>query len=870
MRSVIRVSTPAFAFVLSLLISLSATAQEEVEATPETSAPLTLDRFLPQDTLFTVKVSGLETLLEKAGNLGLMKLWNDPEVRDFFGAALEAAGAQVEPREWTAFPVKEVRPLLENGVTVAGLPGAEDAPGLRFAAALELGADRAAFLSEFERLSGLLAWANGLERIEETFRELKVTRLASRDGGPGLCYAPVENLLILALDRGTLIALLNRKLDAEAALSGDPRHIRCMDRSGGNHADWAFYASRSLLSLAGASSGFPVDALLGRLGLGDLEAVALTLSVQGGGGRDTLYLDCPGEKAGLLADLAPHAVSPEALTLTPSDALFFLAFTLDAPRFHEHLAGLVGDLNPAAGERYRRDLAAFRDASGIDVERDLLSALGDEATFFLSMPSSGGMSLIPDLVFSFRITDEEAWARTRERLTAFLENLSMEVVESRFSGRSLRHVKLPDASIPFSPAFTAESGRLILAGTPMTLKRYLRWRDAEKPSLIDIEAFGEVMFDVPETASALHFANMKRGVELGYGMAIPFLPGFLSREDLPLDPAKLPMTETVAGYVTDASAFLDLNGRGVTLSMRSPIGFGALAALATTAADFFVREDLLAGVMENVRGEMDRNLRSFQGQDLELNEAFQRMRGGELDQAEQRFTFWLDAHSRTHERWLWALRNRGDCRFRMEKYDEAIADYALVARLDRAGRGLACFDMARACAKKGDADGAIRHLEDAVVAGHRIFDVDDAFTALDGDARIADALDLVITVSQLRVENRTEEAADYLSSWLHENPYHDLSGWVLKNRGECLLDMKRVRDAMGDLEKAASRDPRFGAGVYYNLSCLCARANETERAMVFLKKAMDSGFDDMEMIRNDGDLDPLREDPRFKALYWRW
>jgi Flp pilus assembly protein TadD len=58
------------------------------------------------------------------------------------------------------------------------------------------------------------------------------------------------------------------------------------------------------------------------------------------------------------------------------------------------------------------------------------------------------------------------------------------------------------------------------------------------------------------------------------------------------------------------------------------------------------------------------------------------------------------------------------------------------------------------------------------------------------------------------------------------------------------------------------RDPR----VRYNLACSCALAGQSDEALDVLAKAIELGFDDLTLLRKDTDLDPLREDPRYREI----
>jgi tetratricopeptide (TPR) repeat protein len=58
------------------------------------------------------------------------------------------------------------------------------------------------------------------------------------------------------------------------------------------------------------------------------------------------------------------------------------------------------------------------------------------------------------------------------------------------------------------------------------------------------------------------------------------------------------------------------------------------------------------------------------------------------------------------------------------------------------------------------------------------------------------------------------------------------------------------------------RDPR----VRYNLACSCALLGRPDEALERLREACDLGFDDLNLLRRDRDLDAIRQDPRFQEV----
>ena len=54
--------------------------------------------------------------------------------------------------------------------------------------------------------------------------------------------------------------------------------------------------------------------------------------------------------------------------------------------------------------------------------------------------------------------------------------------------------------------------------------------------------------------------------------------------------------------------------------------------------------------------------------------------------------------------------------------------------------------------------------------------------------------------------------------------------------------------------------------VLYNLACIWSMAGETEEAIDCLEAAVRSGLKQKGWLDHDGNLDPLRENPRFQSL----
>jgi tetratricopeptide (TPR) repeat protein len=66
-------------------------------------------------------------------------------------------------------------------------------------------------------------------------------------------------------------------------------------------------------------------------------------------------------------------------------------------------------------------------------------------------------------------------------------------------------------------------------------------------------------------------------------------------------------------------------------------------------------------------------------------------------------------------------------------------------------------------------------------------------------------------------------------------------------------------------ERAMAVDPEDPM-LLYNVACTYAQLGKTEESLAALERAVEKGWGDKNWIEHDADLDPIREDPRFKAI----
>jgi tetratricopeptide (TPR) repeat protein len=83
-------------------------------------------------------------------------------------------------------------------------------------------------------------------------------------------------------------------------------------------------------------------------------------------------------------------------------------------------------------------------------------------------------------------------------------------------------------------------------------------------------------------------------------------------------------------------------------------------------------------------------------------------------------------------------------------------------------------------------------------------------------------------------------------------------GWCYKRTG-------RLEDAISVLDRAVRLEPG-DALLHYNLACYWSLAHNRRRALQHLANALDIDGNFREMVRDERDFDPIRNDPLFQSL----
>lgn len=114
----------------------------------------------------------------------------------------------------------------------------------------------------------------------------------------------------------------------------------------------------------------------------------------------------------------------------------------------------------------------------------------------------------------------------------------------------------------------------------------------------------------------------------------------------------------------------------------------------------------------------------------------------------------------------------------------------------------------------------------------------------------------------LRTLDRFAEAITPLDSASQLDP-SNVNIWL--SLGWCHKRSNRLDLAIESLEEALQVEPQ-SALVHYNLACYWSLARNNRRALQFLAQALRLDNNYRHLIDTESDFDPIRDDPRFRAL----
>ncbi|MEW6747650.1 MAG: DUF3352 domain-containing protein [Planctomycetota bacterium] len=486
--------------------------QNTVSAAPDATRPSQGALRLPAGTLVSIEVPGWAAMKEALQGSRFLELVRETEVGKFLRRPLERAREDL--RMLARKRPKLLDHLLERApgsismalMDIQPAAGEEESPLFLwvFMVGFE---DRAKNLYD-EMLAAAREEDDKGKLVTATLAGHDLFRVESEDAQAVAALFASGERLVLTLGRGAESLLLEGK---GPYLDEDSLYMLCRERC---HASasmpFAFVAvqrTRGIVEqiLAKPDEGGAKDweselvkaQVVENPKLKSIEALGYAVTSGGPELADRLLLVARGDQSGWgkLEPIGKSALSHSSLL--PRDADFFATRHFDAAdalaqyrKEAERLKDAVDEARKASGAEQGGEneeslidptslLKTFKEKTGVDLEAELVPVLGNQLSLAFSMPS--GLLAIPDGFLVVDLAEPTAFDAVLAKLVAKdAEVTEVEITQQEYQGHTITSVQLVNTQLPFLPSLVRLENRLLVALTPLALKRALAESGGEK------------------------------------------------------------------------------------------------------------------------------------------------------------------------------------------------------------------------------------------------------------------------------------------------------------------------------------------------------------------------------------------------------
>ena len=333
-----------------------------------------------------------------------------------------------------------------------------------------------------------------------------------------------------------------------------------------------------------------VGEALRAIGVDCIQSVGLGVALDGPGIRESFTIAAP-QPSGILKILA---VQPDATIKSdrwlPDNIAYYNAFNLPLSDTLNEVRRILDQLDPNASAEIAEALQGMRQAIGIDLEKDVLPALGSEIAFFAALPSQ---SLIPDLGLLLEVRDgEKLHGAIKKAVAATLGPDALSQFE--FRGETIHSVRLfsPEQSNQWNVSvqklyYATIDGFLVATVWPQVIKNLIVSREDADHRLINNQDYASQLDrlqngDPSRGQLAREYLDVKRTAGFVLDNATPiaqlFLPGVLPDADF-VDWAKIPTSRCITKHLFGLASISSYEDGVLSVSSHSPAGRMAMLAV---------------------------------------------------------------------------------------------------------------------------------------------------------------------------------------------------------------------------------------------------------------------------------------------------
>lgn len=312
------------------------------------------------------------------------------------------------------------------------------------------------------------------------------------------------------------------------------------------------------------------------IGFSSVKHFVLSSGFDGKDWSDHVFLHAPAPRTGLVALADPAPLSDDALKTIPATATMAGAAKFDVAKLVAGLRKAVGEIEPRAVGEIDKALADVSRQIGLDVQKDLLGAFGDEWVYYAD-PMTGGRGL-GGMVMLNKLRDPRKAEETFVKLQTLLtDELAKNIKEKDVSVKFLT-TKSGDTTIHYlgtplvSPAWAVKNGYLVVGLFPQMVAGAADQFGSAK-SILDNREYQLVRQRLgAERANGVSFADLRQTAPDAYAtwVAVSRLTGFADLFGVPAPAMILPPLNKLMPHLGPAGSVQWTDNEGIHVNAISP------------------------------------------------------------------------------------------------------------------------------------------------------------------------------------------------------------------------------------------------------------------------------------------------------------
>jgi len=562
--------------------------------------------YLPKTTVLAITAPNITSSVAKFQKMPLAKMWAEQEVKNFTAdlkSFLEkkfdemmAQGKQMHSEGELPFDPTIFRHLRLESCTFAltrleiavGDRGPEPKIGLM--AHLHLG-PVAPEVQGLVKMGFDMLEQSGprMTRAEDKVGEVVVLSMkpADEDSPMSLSVAMVPGGLLI----GTLVdevkEVVQNLQSRTLGLGGTPAYLATAKHLKPQNAEMESFVRLDPMvdfALSALRLGSQMSPEMAAIDMDGVERAVTAMGLRnlGNTGSTESYEDGKGvTRAFSTASSADQPIDMAFLKWVPKDAVSFSAGSLPISQLYESIVKGLEAYDPDFAKEMMGQLAEVEKQLGFRLREDLFQSFGDKYVTWM-MPV-GNMNSAPETAILVQVKDEKKIVQVMKGLAKLTEGM-VEVEESERRGLKSYQLRINAEEIPglpfnplamFQPTMAFKGEYMVVAFTPSDVKRAMQRMDREDDPKGDIRSnkeFLAVSGQLPAKVSSVSFSDWKVQFESFYSIATGLLAAIPMGQDVPIDPALLPESNTLTQHLFPTISYSTPHEGGTMVVTTSPFG----------------------------------------------------------------------------------------------------------------------------------------------------------------------------------------------------------------------------------------------------------------------------------------------------------